>query len=68
MEDKGRQAERVIAVEMRQENGIDGARIHAAAVHVGEKRCAPIQEQTSVNHHGAVVPLGREGSAGAQKS
>jgi hypothetical protein len=68
MEDKGRQAQCVVAMEVGQENSLDGAGIHAAAVHMRQQRRAAIQEQAPVDDHRPVVSLRGECRAGPQKS
>jgi len=68
MEDERGEAERVIPVEMGEENSLDGAGINAAAMHVRQKWRAAVQEQTPVHHYGAVVALRGECRARPQKS
>jgi hypothetical protein len=68
MENKRWEAERVIAVEVGEENRLDVPGIHATAVHMRKKRRAAVEEEASIHDHGPVVPLGGECRAGPQKS
>jgi hypothetical protein len=68
MENKRWEAERVIAVEVGQENHLYVSRIHAAAVHVRQKGRAAVEEQAPIHDHGPVVSLRGKCRAGPQKS
>jgi hypothetical protein len=67
MEHERRQAERVIAMKMRQEDGVDSAGVHAHAPHVRKKRRAPVQQQAAVHHHRPVVTVGGKGRPGTEE-
>jgi hypothetical protein len=57
----------VIAVKVSEEDGIDGSRVDADALHVRKKRCTAVEEQAAVDDHRAVVAIGGKGCARAQE-
>jgi hypothetical protein len=57
----------VVAVEMSQEDGLDGARIDAQSVQVGEQRRARIEKDSPVDDDAGVVTLNREGGPRAEE-
>ena len=67
IEHKWWQAERVVAVEVGEEDHLDGPGIDTAAVHVGQKWGSSVQQEPAVDDHCPVVSLGRECRAGAEK-
>jgi hypothetical protein len=67
MQDERRQAERVIAVEMREEHGLDRARVNPDATHVREQWRTSIEEQAAIDHNGTVVAVQRERRAGTEE-
>jgi hypothetical protein len=67
MQDERRQAERVIAVEMREEHGLDRARLNPDATQVREQGRTSIEEQAAIDHNGPVVPVQRERRAGTEE-
>jgi hypothetical protein len=60
MKHERRQAQRVVAMEVSQENCVDRARIHPDALHVRKQGRAAIEKETSIDHHRAVVAIGGE--------
>ena len=67
MQHEGRQAEGVIAVEVRQKDGLDGARINPEPVHVRKQRGAAVQQHAAVDHHGPVVAVERKRRAAPEE-
>ena len=67
VEQVGRQSEDVVAVEVSQEQRLDGAGVDAQPAHVREQGGAGVEQQAVIDHDGAVVALGREGGAGAEE-
>src|SRR5665213_2833959 len=57
VQNEWRQSESVIAMEVGEEDGVDRARVHAAAMHVWKQRRAAVEEKAPVHHHRAVVSL-----------
>jgi hypothetical protein len=60
VQDEWRQAERVITVEVSDEDNLDGAGIQAEAVHMRQQWRAAIQQHTSIDDDGPVVAVQRE--------
>jgi hypothetical protein len=50
----------VVAVEVRQEDDVDRAGIHTDTLHVRQQRRSTIEQEPSIHHHRAVVPVGGE--------
>ena len=67
MEHERRQAERVVAVEVSQEDDLDVARVDAQAVHMGKQRRAAVQEHAAVDDDGPVVAVQRESRAATEE-
>src|SRR5439155_7221989 len=67
MEEKRRQSQHVVPVEVGEKDRLDRARIEAQPVHVGEQRRPTVEQQPAFDHYGAVVPLHGEGGPGAQE-
>jgi hypothetical protein len=64
---EGRQSEGVVAVEVREEDSLDRARVNADAPHVREQGRAAIKEQAAIDHDCPVVPVQRERRAGTEE-
>ena len=54
-------------MEMREKDRLDGARVDAEPVHVGEQRRAAIEQHPAVDHHGPVVAVKRKRRAAAEE-
>jgi hypothetical protein len=67
MQNEWRQAERVVAVEVREEDDVYRARIHSYAAHVRQKWGAAIQQQAAIDDDRPVIAVGRKGSPRAEK-
>src|SRR5439155_11998860 len=67
MQDERRQAQRVVAVEVREKNGLDAAWIDPEPVHVGQQRRAAVQQHAAVDNHSPVVAVQRERRAAAEE-
>jgi hypothetical protein len=67
MQNERRQAERVVAVEMREEDDVYRARVHSNAAHVRQKWGAAIQQQAAIDDDRPVIAVGRKGSARTEK-
>ncbi|GAC1687444.1 MAG: hypothetical protein PVS2B1_08250 [Candidatus Dormibacteraceae bacterium] len=67
MQDEWRQAQRVVAVEVRQEDRVDLARVDANLAHVRKQRGSAIEQQAPVHHHSPVVASRRKRSAGSEE-
>jgi hypothetical protein len=67
MKHKRRQAQRVITMKVREEDGVDGARVHAHAPHMRQERRAAVQEQAAVDHHRPVVTVRGKRGPGAEE-
>jgi hypothetical protein len=52
---------------MREEHDLDRARIDAHAIHVRKQRRTPIQQETTVHHHGPVVAIRRKRRTGTEE-
>ncbi|GAC1505534.1 MAG: hypothetical protein NVS1B3_03950 [Candidatus Dormibacteraceae bacterium] len=57
----------MVAMEVREEDGLDVARVDADSTHVRKQRRTAIEEQTAVHHHSAVVPVRRKCGAGTEE-
>jgi hypothetical protein len=67
MEDERRKPKRVVAMEVREKDDRNVARIHTEAVHVRKERRATIQQHTAVDHHGSVVAVERKRGAATEE-
>jgi hypothetical protein len=62
-----REAEHVVAVKVRQEDGLDVSRVNADAVEVRQQRRAAIKQQTAIHHNRPVVTVERKRRAATEK-
>src|SRR5207302_8138528 len=67
VQNKRRQAERVVAVKMRYEDDLYVAGVNSKTMHVRQERRAAVQEHAAVDHHGPVVAVQRECRAAAEE-
>jgi len=67
MQDERREPQRVVTVEMGEEDGLDAAGIDTQAVHVGKQGRASIEQDPTVHHHRSVVAVERESRSATEE-
>ena len=60
-------AEKVVTVVVRQEEGVDAGRVDPEPVHVRQERRSRVEQQPAIDHDRAVVTLAGEGGAAAEE-